>query len=373
MLRQLTKTSLAAGIHMSGMDKVLGSRRGLADQPLVVSYHRVVEDFRESATRSIPAMLVSTRTMEDHLDWFARHYDFVALDELAEILEGRRQTRKPVLALTFDDGYADFYHQAYPVLKRKGIPAAVFVVTDLVGTTHLQAHDELYLLVSGLHSDRDPARLKQVEDFVHTLSITPEEARGLGSLLYTEEDTFTLTKAFLVALSQADTDRLVRMLRTQVYIPEHSLREFHALDWEMMREMLGNGVTIGSHTRSHALLANEKGESLAREIRGSKEILERRLGVPVEHLAYPDGRFNEQAVAMVRDAGYRCAYTTCTHRYDDYPLLTIPRRLLWENSCMDSFGRFSPAILSCQVNGIFDPAARCQQNHWVNGGNAVQS
>lgn len=365
MLRELTKTSLAAGIHLFGMDKVVGSRRGLSAQPMVVSYHRVVEDFREAATRSIPAMLVSTRTMEDHLDWFGRHYDFVSLDELGDVLEGRRRAGKPVLALTFDDGYADFYHHAYPLLKRKGIPAAVFVVTDLVGSSRLQAHDELYLLVSGLLSERDPARLRKVEEFVHSLSISPEQARRLATLLHAEQDTFRLAKAFLVALTQADTDRLIGMLRGLVYIPQDSLREFHSLDWDMMREMLPSGVTIGSHTRSHALLANEQGESLVREIRGSKEVLERGLATRVDHLAYPDGRFNEQAVATVAEAGYRCAFTTCTHRYDDYPLLTIPRRLLWENSCMDSFGRFSPAILSCQVNGIFDPAARCEQNHWM--------
>src|SRR5690606_23417777 len=154
-------------------------------------------------------------------------------------------------------------------------------------------------------------------------------------------------------------------LRTLVYVPEDSLCEFHALDWDMLREMLPHGVTIGSHTRSHALLANEDGDSLLREIRGSRAILERELGVTIEHLAYPDGRFNERGVDEVVASGYRCAYTTCTHRDDRNPLLTIPRRLLWENSSMDVFGRFSPAILSCQVHGIFDSAARCQQEHWA--------
>lgn len=365
MLRQLTKTGLATGMHLFRMDKLVAARRGIDREPLVVSYHRVVENFREAASRSIPAMLVSTRTLEAHLDWFGRHYQFVSLDELAAILEGRLRTQRPPIALTFDDGYADFYHLAYPLLRRKGIPSAVFVVTDLLGTTRLQAHDELYLLVSGLYSEHDPAMLQQAADCLRTLPIAEEETRRLGVLLKTERDVFKATKALLVALRQADTDKLIRTLRTLVYVPEASLREFHALDWNMLREMLPRGVTIGSHTRSHALLANERGAGLLREISGSREILERELGVPIEHLAYPDGRFNEQAVTEVARAGYRYAYTTCTHRDRRHPQLTIPRRLLWEKSCMDSFGRFSPAILSCQVRGVFDPAARCQQEHWA--------
>src|SRR5437867_4054170 len=77
-------------------------------------------------------------------------------------------------------------------------------------------------------------------------------------------------------------------------------------------------------------------------------------GRPVWHFAYPDGRFNAAVVDEVAAAGYRFAYTTCRHRDPRRPLLTVPRRLLWENSCVDAAGRFSPAIMRCHVQGLFD-------------------
>ena len=61
--------------------------------------------------------------------------EFVSLDELGQRLsEGRRDDR-PLAAVTFDDGYRDVYENAFPMLVRKGIPAAVFVVTKLIGTS----------------------------------------------------------------------------------------------------------------------------------------------------------------------------------------------------------------------------------------------
>jgi hypothetical protein len=99
------------------------------------------------------------------------------------------------------------------------------------------------------------------------------------------------------------------------------------------------------------------------ELSESRRLLEENLGVPVRYFAYPDGSFDTAAIESVAKAQYQSAFTTCMHRDRRYPLLTIPRRVMWENTCTDSFGRFSPAILSCQVNGIFDPARRCQRHH----------
>jgi hypothetical protein len=44
--------------------------------------------------------------------------------------------------------------------------------------------------------------------------------------------------------------------------------------------------------------------------------------------------------------------------------LTIPRRFLWENSCLDSRGRFSPSVMSCLTCGVYDLAvSSCRRRH----------
>jgi peptidoglycan/xylan/chitin deacetylase (PgdA/CDA1 family) len=131
----------------------------------------------------------------------------------------------------------------------------------------------------------------------------------------------------------------------------------------MVEEMSRAGLTIGSHTKSHVLLPVESGDRQLDELMGSRNILGRVLGASPRHFAYPDGRFDARSAATVSAAGYRFAYTTCNHRLSAYPLLTIPRRMLWEQSCVDSAGHFSPSIMNCQVYGVFDWFTRCPYTH----------
>lgn len=364
-LRGLAKTGFAAGLDWTQLGYLVGSWRGLKSKPLVVGYHRVVKDFDRSNYLSISPMLTSARTFEEHLDWIGRRYRFVSLDELAVTMENEETAGKPVAAVTFDDGYRDVYENAFPILKRRGIPSAVFVVTDLIGTNRLQVHDELHLLLSAMMKQRSLSSDEGWRDLVANLGLTDQQSERLTRRLIEAKDPFQATRAFLETVNQASVDRFLDVGRGRVSLQEDELQDFRMLDWDMLAEMVAGGVTVGSHTRSHALLADETPEILRREIEGSRHELEHRLGVPIRHFAYPDGQFNASAIQAVADAGYRTACTICAHRDLAHPLLTISRRMLWEKACMNASGRFSPAILSCQVNGIFDPADKCRTQHWA--------
>lgn len=363
MLRNLIKANFAAGIHQLGIDKIIGATRGLKNVPLVVCYHRVVADFEEAASHSIAPMLVSLATFERQLDWIGKYYDFVSVDQLAAIEEEGNfsSRRRPVAAVTFDDGYADVNENAMPVLTRKGIPSAVFVVTDLVGTPGWQLHDELYFLLSNIYRKCSPRT--STTALVDVLQLNQAEDVRSQNALRDTRDPFEATRTLLETCSQAGLRRVVERLRGYVEVPAGVAEAFRSVSWEDLGAMVRQGVTVGSHTRSHSLLEYESSATMTDEVSGSKRILEDRLGVPIKHFAYPDGRFNRDAVEAVAAARFRSAFTICMHRDNNHPILTIPRRVLWENTCMDSSGHFSPAILSCQVNGIFDLASKCQRAH----------
>jgi peptidoglycan/xylan/chitin deacetylase (PgdA/CDA1 family) len=135
------------------------------------------------------------------------------------------------------------------------------------------------------------------------------------------------------------------------------------LTWDMVRALNRAGVAIGSHTRTHPVLTTEDHANVVQELVASRASIERELGAAVLHFAYPDGGFSAPVVAAVADAGYSFAYTTCRHRDTDHPELTIPRRFLWENSCLDAHGRFSPPVMSCLTNGVYDLAVSCRRPH----------
>jgi len=82
------------------------------------------------------------------------------------------------------------------------------------------------------------------------------------------------------------------------------------LDWNQVGEMARHGIEMGAHTVSHPELPGLDDEALQREIRGSKEEIEQRLGRPVTSFCYPRGRFDDRVEREVERAGFRLACTT---------------------------------------------------------------
>jgi peptidoglycan/xylan/chitin deacetylase (PgdA/CDA1 family) len=79
------------------------------------------------------------------------------------------------------------------------------------------------------------------------------------------------------------------------------------LSWEQIRQLLRGGLGIGAHTVTHPRL-NEIGPAEAgREIALSREVLERELGAPILHFAYPYGRTSPAIQELVERLGFRSA------------------------------------------------------------------
>jgi peptidoglycan/xylan/chitin deacetylase (PgdA/CDA1 family) len=358
-MRESLKTAASYALHFTGVDRLIGNLTGTARIPTIVSYHRVVESMEESSRTSIPSMLISTRMFEQHLDWLGRHYEIVSLDEIGNRLEAGVPFTKPTAAVAFDDGYRDVYQNAFPLLVKKGIPATVFVVTDLVGTQQLQIHDKLYLLLKSAFSTGQTAR--QVVELLRNRNVV---APGMESIAWMQHpDPLTVMAALLDDVSQTQALRMLPVLEERFGLEGGQYGELSSLNWEMLEEMQSAGITIGSHTSTHALLTNESQETVIEETTRSRRDIESRLGVEVKQFAYPDGRHNANVAAAVSAAGYRFAYGTCLQRDSANPLMTIPRKVLWEKAAVDSGGRFSPAMMACQMSWVFDLGSTCTHGH----------
>ena len=107
-----------------------------------------------------------------------------------------------------------------------------------------------------------------------------------------------------------------------------------SLSWEQLAEMRDAGVDIQSHTYSHSNLrapgtgVDAKTKALVqkdiqtlgkegwlrKEISDSRKVLEQRLGIKVNALAYPFGNHTAEARALVKEAGYEAAFTVYGQR-----------------------------------------------------------
>jgi peptidoglycan/xylan/chitin deacetylase (PgdA/CDA1 family) len=351
------KSALASTIsrtHELGLTEALA--RG-PERPLILGYHRIVEDFADTARVEMPSMLTSTAMFERHLDLVGRRFRFTTLNEIGEHLAEGRPFTERVAAVTFDDGYRDNYEHAFPVLKRKGIAAAVFVVTDLIGERRWQIHDKLFHLVTKAFDAWDDPR-RELSALLRRLDLPAGQL--LRSRMATSSPMMAVS-ALLPDLSVANIGRVMAALESGTGNGFHNVAP--SLTWPMIREMHQAGITIGSHTRRHVSLPAESTETVVAELEGSKRAIEEHLGAPVAHFAYPGGQFTPRDVDALERTGYRFGYTACPHQDNRHPTLTIERLLLWEGSSVDVDGQFAPAILHCQVHDLWPPARICGRVH----------
>lgn len=77
---------------------------------------------------------VSIKSFERQMRFLKEHkYNVIPLDELVNAIKAGQRLPAKTVCITFDDGYLDNYTNAYPILKKYNLPAAIFVVIDRIG------------------------------------------------------------------------------------------------------------------------------------------------------------------------------------------------------------------------------------------------
>jgi len=197
----------------------------------------------------------SPENFEDQLAWLARHgYRSITAAQFAGHLAGSPVPARSVL-ITFDDGYLDNWIYAYPLLKKHGFHAVIFLVTSWVGNGPV----------------RNVLGQRQ-------LAPTPEHR---------------------------ECERLIEQGRSDEVI----------LRWSEIQAMQADGaIEFHSHTHTHTrwdkIRPAEKNALMAQELADSKAALQENLGHVSEHFCWPQGYFDDDYIKLAQQAGFRYLYTT---------------------------------------------------------------
>ncbi|MFN3870946.1 MAG: polysaccharide deacetylase family protein [Aquificaceae bacterium] len=90
---------------------------------IILLYHKVIK---------YPSFDLWWKTFDMELRFLKDFFRVVSLDEVLEYLSARKELPKRTVAITFDDGYADNYIYAYPLLKKHRLKATLFVASSRV-------------------------------------------------------------------------------------------------------------------------------------------------------------------------------------------------------------------------------------------------
>jgi peptidoglycan/xylan/chitin deacetylase (PgdA/CDA1 family) len=338
------KQLVAVLFYRSGLLALWWRSRGarLRGTPLIVAYHRVLP-VAAGLDLSQAGLVVSTPTFERQLRLLGRLFGIVPL-------AGATAERDPRLcAITFDDGWADNYSEALPVLRRLALPATLFVTTGLVGTGRLFWPERLaYLLGSAERQRLNAGVIDGLRPAVHSALLAaaaasdPELTPAIDRLIEAAKEMGEEERELLLALLSRHTGRSADGLKPRL------------LDWSQVVEMSEAGIEIGAHGVTHAILTRVEPSRATAEILEARATIAEKLGTPAASFAYPNGDTSPELARAVRDAGYTRALVTESDPLPGCPIgYAIRRKNLAEGSSRGALG-FSAAVFACEVLGLFD-------------------
>lgn len=207
---------------------------------------------------------------ERQVAFFDRHFQF---NDPENFYRSTEKSGKPDLFLTFDDGYLDNYTIAFPTLKKYGVKAAFFIVSDLTDTNNWLDHDKLRYLAS-----------EQQLDTVEVEAVLKRMNKG-------------------IAIGESFRKRCDQLFDA---IPGHRLM----MNWKEIGELADAGFIIGSHTHTHAPLLFLDEQDRSYQLEKSIEVIQSKIGRKVNHFAYPNGLLDDKCEAILNQHAIEFAYTT---------------------------------------------------------------
>lgn len=308
-------------MNMPGLSRISARLRRLRPHTrplgLILLYHRV------AAPETDPQLLsVTPERFAAQMTYLSRHFELVSLHELVS-RRSHSTVGSRLVAVTFDDGYADNLSQAKPILESCQVPATVFVATAALETGAALWWDELEHLL--LHPSSLPASLTLDLDgqrFAWSLGDDADytcehfAAHRKWNVLRREDPTerHALYRALcrlLRPMTDGTRQRTLTVLRDWAGGPSHAGSSAHMLTRDEVRSLAaGPWVEVGAHTVSHPVLADLPMAVQRSEIGSSRQCLEAMVNRPVTTFAYPYGTradYTKATASLVEEEGFALA------------------------------------------------------------------
>jgi peptidoglycan/xylan/chitin deacetylase (PgdA/CDA1 family) len=296
--RELIATALRLA-HGAGVHRVFGdSPAGLG---VILMLHRVRPGSHDDCIYPPNRELSITPEFLSSLieRMRALGYDIVSMDEAAERL--RRGAGRRFAVFTLDDAYRETLDHAYGIFRAAEAPFTVYVPTTWPAGEGVVR----WAVLEALISSGMPVRSGMAGALSAILPTASERQKVVA---------YECLERFIDSLGATDQNLAVREIAARHAIDVVEICRRHVMGWDEIRALAADPlVTVGAHSTDHLILSRASRQELVRQLAGGKEVVERELGRPCLHLAYPYGgedAAGEREFANAATAGYATAVTT---------------------------------------------------------------
>jgi peptidoglycan/xylan/chitin deacetylase (PgdA/CDA1 family) len=259
-------------------------------------------------------MSVSLTTFTKHLDYVLKHYHVISLQKLVQSLNDGNLPLSSV-AISFDDGFADNFYCAYPLLKEHNIPATIFLSTDCIGNEKPIWIQKLCYLINTFG----------VKKVIETMNGLEKDVAIVNSqsVVDSDKDLHTAVEDYLAySLTISKRENILDKLYQAFDVSSKDVfsKNNVFLNWSQIKQMHEDGIDFGNHGKTHSPLSALSQKEQAKEIRYSKGMIEDNLKSDFIPFAYPFGQlkdFSIETKEIIRNSGHSSILTampTLIHR-----------------------------------------------------------
>jgi peptidoglycan/xylan/chitin deacetylase (PgdA/CDA1 family) len=255
----------------------------------VLTYHRV--DYPDARPELDPDLISATpEDFARQMEHIAEQCPVLTIDQVLQSMRDKSPLPPRSVLVTFDDAYVGFAEHAWPILKRLGLPAVMFVPTAFPGQPRQFWWDTVYDAIHNCSQDQDLSEWG--------IEVSSSETR-------TQTVRRVVGELKMLPHSEAES-RVAELTR----FGGLSTPVSPVMTWDELKNLASQGLTLGAHTQTHPLLNRVPLQVAVEEAVGSLRDLRSHVGGVAPVLAYPGGAFNDEVVQHLRDH-FELAFTTC--------------------------------------------------------------
>jgi peptidoglycan/xylan/chitin deacetylase (PgdA/CDA1 family) len=284
----------------------------LFEQPLkngypILQYHSVSPLEPHQQWYIHPSLSLHPRDFERQMAFVRRRFEPLPLGQLLDRVQEGGYGSKPLIAVTFDDGYRDNFIHALPILRRYRIPATFYLTSECMGGRIPLWTTELRALL--LKSSRSEIALSTLQ--------CSYRLDGPASRI----EAIRHIKARMLKLPRDQREKAIEEIRRLTAADRRHLAwmKMVMLDWEQVEYMSCCGMEFGAHTMTHPSLPHIPADEALLEIAGSKAAIEAKIGRQIVHFSYPNPgnvpNFNTRIRRILKNCGFVSAATSVPGRF----------------------------------------------------------
>lgn len=283
---------------------------------LYIAMYHYTRDLKHSRYPEIKGL--DKELFKNQIEFMKNSFNVVTMEQVLENIQGEGMHGLPenALLLTFDDGYADNYTVAYPILEEYGLQGSFFIpgktfathqLLDVNKIHYILASADIYKLVDDLKKQMDYYRGSEYQ-YASTDELFHEYA--VANRFDIKETIFVKRMLQTVLPEKLRNTISSNLFEKYVGVTEEQLAYELYMTEEQIRTMKRHGMFIGIHGYDHYWLGNLPKDKMKQDILMALDTLDEFIDRKQWVMNYPYGSYNQEVIRYIRQQGACIGLTT---------------------------------------------------------------